>query len=156
MNLFDSSALLCFLRGEEGADVVERELLVGGACSAANWSEVAQKVAQREHDWRPARALLLSYGLTVEPVVIADAEAAARLWQRGSGLSWATACAWRQRSVWARRCGRRTPHGAPWTRSGRCAEHQSARHRAASNRSEPVIPRSRLGRHATCNHARSA
>ena len=56
MNLFDSSALLCFLRGEEGADVVERELLAGGACSAANWSEVAQKVAQREHDWRPARA----------------------------------------------------------------------------------------------------
>jgi PIN domain nuclease of toxin-antitoxin system len=47
MNLFDSSALLCFLRGEEGADVVEREPLVGGACSAANWSEVAQKVAQR-------------------------------------------------------------------------------------------------------------
>ena len=87
MNVFDSSALLCFLRGEEGADVVERELLVGGACSAANWSEVAQQVAQREHDWRPARSLLLSYKLTVEPVVIADAEAAARLWQRGSVLS---------------------------------------------------------------------
>ena len=87
MNLFDSSALLCFLRGEDGADVVERELLEGGACSAANWSEVAQKVAEREHDWRPARALLFSYGLTVEPVVVADAEAAARLWRRGSGLS---------------------------------------------------------------------
>jgi ribonuclease VapC len=87
VNLFDSSALLCFLRGETGADVVERELLAGGACSAANWSEVAQKVAEREHDWRPARALLLSYGLTVEPVVAADAEAAARLWRRGVGLS---------------------------------------------------------------------
>ena len=87
MNLFDASALLCFLRGEDGADVVERELLAGGACSAANWSEVAQKVAEREHDWRPARALLLSYALTVEPVVTADAETAARLWRRGSGLS---------------------------------------------------------------------
>jgi ribonuclease VapC len=73
VNLFDASALLCFLRGEEGADVVERELLAGGACSAANWSEVAQKVAAREHDWRPARALLLSYDLTVEPIVMADA-----------------------------------------------------------------------------------
>jgi ribonuclease VapC len=87
VNLFDSSALLCFLRGEHGADVVERELLSGGACSAANWSEVAQKVAQHEHDWRPARALLLSYDLTVEPVTAPDAEAAARLWRRGSGLS---------------------------------------------------------------------
>jgi PIN domain nuclease of toxin-antitoxin system len=87
VNLFDSSALLCFLRGETGADVVERELLAGGACSAANWSEVAQKVAEREQDWRPARALLLSYDLVVEPVVTADAEAAARLWRRGSGLS---------------------------------------------------------------------
>jgi ribonuclease VapC len=87
VNLFDSSALLCFLRGETGAEVVERELLAGGACSAANWSEVAQKVAEREQDWRPARALLLSYDLVVEPVVTADAEAAARLWRRGSGLS---------------------------------------------------------------------
>ena len=42
MNLFDASALLCFLQGEPGADVVERELLIGGACTAANWSEVCQ------------------------------------------------------------------------------------------------------------------
>jgi PIN domain nuclease of toxin-antitoxin system len=87
VNVFDSSALLCFLRGEAGADVVERELLVGGACRAANWSEVAQTVGEREQDWRPSRALLLSYDLTVEPVITADAEAAARLWRRGSGLS---------------------------------------------------------------------
>jgi ribonuclease VapC len=87
VNLFDSSALLCFLRGENGADVVERELLAGGACSAANWSEVAQKVAEREPGWRPARALLLSYGLVVEPVITIDAERAAQLWRRGSGLS---------------------------------------------------------------------
>jgi PIN domain nuclease of toxin-antitoxin system len=30
MNLFDASALLWFLRGEEGADVVEREPTEGG------------------------------------------------------------------------------------------------------------------------------
>ncbi len=87
MNLFDSSALLCFLRGEAGSEVVERELIAGGVCSAVNWSEVAQKVAQHRDDWRPARALLLSYGLAVEPVVAQDAERAAGLWRRGSGLS---------------------------------------------------------------------
>jgi PIN domain nuclease of toxin-antitoxin system len=87
VNLFDSSALLCFLRGEAGADVVERELAAGGACSAANWSEVVQKVDQGGGAWRPARALLLSYGLGIEPVIADDAERAARLWRRGSGLS---------------------------------------------------------------------
>ena len=47
MNLFDSSALLCFLQGEAGADAVERALADGGLCGAANWSEVAQKVIAR-------------------------------------------------------------------------------------------------------------
>ena len=87
MNLFDASALLSFLQGEAGADVVERELLVGGACSAANWSETAQKVRSRAADWDLARALLLGYGLSVEPVLADDAERAARMWRRGSGLS---------------------------------------------------------------------
>lgn len=87
MNLFDASALLCFLQGEAGADVVERELLAGGTCSAANWSETAQKVLSRKADWDLARALLLGYGLTVEPVLADDAERAARMWRAGSGLS---------------------------------------------------------------------
>lgn len=87
MNLFDASALLCFLQGEAGADVVERELLVGGACSAANWSEVAQKVLSRRADWQLARALLQGYGVIVEPVLADDAELAARMWRAGSGLS---------------------------------------------------------------------
>lgn len=87
MNLFASSALLCFLQGEPGADVVERELLVGGAASAANWSETAQNVLARAKDWSLARGLLLSYGVAIEPVLAEDAEAAARLWKRGSGLS---------------------------------------------------------------------
>ena len=87
MNLYDASALLCFLQGEVGAEVVERELEQGGACSAANWSEVAQKLLRREHDWDLARGLLLSYGLTVEPVVAADGEQAARLWSGNKLLS---------------------------------------------------------------------
>ncbi|MGH3383306.1 MAG: PIN domain-containing protein [Nocardioidaceae bacterium] len=87
MNLFDSSALLCFLQGETGADVVERELVVGDRCSAVNWSEIAQKIVARKRDWRLSRGLLLGYGLVVEPVEAADAERAAALWQSGTGLS---------------------------------------------------------------------
>lgn len=87
MNLFDASALLCFLQGEEGADTVERELLAGGRCSAANWSEIAQKVRASDGDWELASGLLGSYDLTVESVTRADAEEAARRWRRGEGLS---------------------------------------------------------------------
>jgi PIN domain nuclease of toxin-antitoxin system len=87
VNLFDASALLAFLQGEAGAGVVERELLVGGACSAANWSETAQKVAQHQADWDLSRGLLLSYGLDVEPVSADDAERAAGLSVPGSPLS---------------------------------------------------------------------
>jgi len=87
VNLFDASALLCFLKGEDGADTVERALADGGRCSAANWSETAQKLLAHEQDWDLARALLQSYGLTVEPVLGDDAERAARLWRSGSGLS---------------------------------------------------------------------
>ncbi|MGI8723050.1 MAG: PIN domain-containing protein [Geodermatophilaceae bacterium] len=87
MNLFDASALLCFLHGEPGADVVERELVVGGVCSAANWSEVAQKLLAHDQDWELSRGLLLSYELRVEQVMAPDAERAARLWRSGDGLS---------------------------------------------------------------------
>lgn len=85
-NLFDASALLCFLQGEAGADVVE-DSLTAGVCSCANWSEVAQKMRQHGRDWQLARGLLLGYGLSLEPVLAADAEAAAGLWRAGSGLS---------------------------------------------------------------------
>lgn len=87
MNLFDASALLCFLQGEDGADAVERALIDGGRCSAANWSETAQKLISHDRDWDLSRALLQSYGLTVEPVLVVDAERAAHLWRAGSGLS---------------------------------------------------------------------
>jgi|BarGraNGADG00212_1021973.scaffolds.fasta_scaffold36907_1 ribonuclease VapC len=87
MNLFDASALLCFLENETGAAVVERELLAGGACSAANWSETAQKLLAHGKDWTLARGLLLSYDLVIEPVSADDAERAAHLWRQGSGMS---------------------------------------------------------------------
>lgn len=87
MNVFDASALLAYLNGEEGADAVRGRLKAGGVCSAANWSEVAQKVAAAGADWDLARGLLLSYELTVEPVTLDDAEVAARMWRTGEGLS---------------------------------------------------------------------
>lgn len=87
MNVFDASALLAYLRGEAGADVVRDRLIDGGVCGAANWSEVAQKVRAAGADWGLARGLLLSYELQVEPVTLADAEAAASAWRVGQGLS---------------------------------------------------------------------
>ena len=87
MNVFDSSALLCYLQGERGHDVVREQLELGGACGAANWFELAQKVRSAAADWDLARGLLLSYDLNVEPVTVGDAEAAARAWAPGEGLS---------------------------------------------------------------------
>jgi len=87
VTVFDASALLAFLAGEQGADLVEQALEEGGRCSAANWSEVAQKVLAADGDWDLARALLLAYPLQVENVTEQDAEWAARVWRRGAGLS---------------------------------------------------------------------
>lgn len=88
MNLFDASALLCFLRGERGSDTVEKALESGAsAVSAVNWSEVAQKVRAAGGEWELARGLLMNLGLGVEPVMASDAERAAALWRKGSGLS---------------------------------------------------------------------
>lgn len=86
MIVLDASALLAFLQGEPGADRVE-EVLDEAVVGAANWSEVAQKVRASGADWGVASGLLLSYRLRVEPVSHRDAEEAARLWKRGSGLS---------------------------------------------------------------------
>jgi ribonuclease VapC len=87
MSVFDSSALLAYVQGEDGADAVEGLLAEGGSCGAANWSEVAQKVLAAGRDWDLVRALLVSYPLDIEAVLAQDAEWAARRWRRGEGLS---------------------------------------------------------------------
>jgi PIN domain nuclease of toxin-antitoxin system len=87
VNVFDASALLTFLQGEQGAVPVEEALQTGGACGAANWSEVAQKVRAHGRNWDLSRSLLASYGLQVEAVTLTDAEWAAKRWVRGEGLS---------------------------------------------------------------------
>ena len=85
--VIDASALLAFVQGEDGSDLVEGALAEGARCGAANWSEVAQKVRAAGRDWDLVRALLLSYPVVVEPVVADDAEWAAQRWRRGEGLS---------------------------------------------------------------------
>jgi ribonuclease VapC len=62
VTVVDASAVLAFVQGEPGADVVE-DALTGAVCGAANWSEVAQKVLAGGRDWDLVRALLASYEL---------------------------------------------------------------------------------------------
>lgn len=85
--VLDASAILVFLQDETGAEAVEGALLDVPICGAANWSEVAQKVLANERDWSLARALLISYGVRIEPVLEEDAEWAARRWHPDEGLS---------------------------------------------------------------------
>ena len=87
MNVFDASALLTFLQGEQGAAQVEQALNDGGVCGAANWSEVAQKIRAHGRNWDLSRALLASHGLRIEAVTADDAEWAARRWKPREGLS---------------------------------------------------------------------
>src|SRR5688500_12961228 len=87
MTVLDASALLAFVQGEDGAAVVETALESDPRCGAANWSEVAQKVLAAGRDWDLVRALLVSYDIRIEPVLVDDAEWAARRWRRGEGLS---------------------------------------------------------------------
>lgn len=86
MIVMDASAILAYLRGEPGADVVEKNV-AGAVIGAANWSEVLQKLRFHGADWELAVALMDALGLVVEPVSAVDAQRAAQLWRRESGLS---------------------------------------------------------------------
>ena len=87
MSVFDSSALIAILKEEPGASRVHEFLDGVARCSAANWSEVAQKVPQYGLGWPAARAALLTLGIEVEPVTADDAERAAAMWAPGTALS---------------------------------------------------------------------
>ena len=87
MMVIDASALLAFLLGEPGADIVEEHLDADAICSTVNWSEVVQKLRAHEKDPQPALGLLVSYGLRVVPFDRELAEATALLWQDHPSLS---------------------------------------------------------------------
>jgi PIN domain nuclease of toxin-antitoxin system len=82
----DASVVLTWLQEEQGSEEAE-PLLTEGVIGAANWSEVLQKSRQYGAPPDMVGRLLVSFGLRVEDVTAADAEAAASLWRRGSGLS---------------------------------------------------------------------
>jgi len=86
--VLDASAAIAFLQGERGADKVQHFLNSGAVViSAANWSEILQKEIQTGSPPGLWGGVLLSYGVTIEPITRLDAEVAAALWQQGSGLS---------------------------------------------------------------------
>lgn len=84
--LLDASAVLTWLQQEPGgADV--RPLLDNGFITAANWSEVLQKVHQHGGDPDEVSLLLRALGLDVTEVTRADGERAAQLWNRSNPLA---------------------------------------------------------------------
>ncbi len=84
--VIDASVVLAWLQDEPGADAAE-PMLMEGVIGAANWSEVLQKARQAGAQPELVGRLLTSFGLEVTDVTQADAERAAALWRRGSGLS---------------------------------------------------------------------
>jgi len=88
MIILDASALLAYLHQEAGWESVQR-VIPESCIGAVNWSEVAQKIAQKGMDVRAVRTLLEELGLTVVPFSVEQAEFAAELWNEGRqfGLS---------------------------------------------------------------------
>jgi PIN domain nuclease of toxin-antitoxin system len=88
MIVLDASAMLALLFDEAGADTVRDDARSADAVamSAANYSEVLQKVRQRGGDVDEARTTIEAL-VEVEPVMPDDAVCAAQLWRSGEGLS---------------------------------------------------------------------
>ena len=85
--VLDTSALLAWLFGEPGADVVREAIGPRAVVCAANWAELARKVKDTGIDWSPVRNGLIALGVSVEPVTATDAEESAGIGERRDGLS---------------------------------------------------------------------
>ena len=84
--VLDASAVLAWPQQEPGGAEV-KDMLDGGVVTAANWSEVLQKVRQHGGDPDEVGLLLRSLGLEMADVIRADGEHAALLWDRANPLS---------------------------------------------------------------------
>ena len=122
MNLFDASALLSFLQDEDGSDVVQREQAVGGACSAANWSETALRLHARNSDWSLARALLLSYRCAWSRCALRTLPRCRAVAKGAGAVAGRSAVPGDSRAPRRDGFGRPTRRGAARRRSGRSAE----------------------------------
>ena len=86
--VLDSSALLAYLQGEPGEEIVDRVLLES-VISSVNWAEVVQKLLPSEVEVERILNDLLALGLRIEPFTSEDGVMAGRLWleTRQAGLS---------------------------------------------------------------------
>ena len=83
-----SSALLAYLQGESGEEIVDGVLLES-VISSVNWAEVVQKLLASEVEVERILNDLLALGLIIEPFTPEDGVMAGRLWleTRQAGLS---------------------------------------------------------------------
>lgn len=84
--VFDASAILALLQGEEGADEVER-LLDGASMASINLSEVIQKAEQHGVDTEGLEYDLEALGIEFRDFGVAMARPTAELWSAGGALS---------------------------------------------------------------------
>ncbi|GAB3248979.1 PIN domain-containing protein [Arthrobacter pigmenti] len=86
--VLDTSAVLAWIHGESGEDVVD-PLLSDAVMSSLNWSELALKLQQHGVEPRPVSVRLQALGIVVEAFTPRDALNAAELWPstRRFGLS---------------------------------------------------------------------
>ena len=86
--VLDASALLAFLHGDPGADVVE-PLVESCVISTVNWAEVLQRVLSWGVDATGLLEDLAALGMQFLPFTVEEAEVTARFWSmtREAGLS---------------------------------------------------------------------
>ena len=86
--VLDSSALLAYLQGEPGEEIVDG-VLSESVISSVNLAEVVQKLIASEVEVERILNDLLALGLRIEPFTLEDGVMAGRLWleTRQAGLS---------------------------------------------------------------------
>jgi len=140
--ILDASTILAFLENEDDANLVKDALSDASRCSAANWSEVAQKVMAANRDWDLVRALLHSYGIPVDPVdpvEVDDAESAARRWTEARGCRSLIDSAQRSLNALMRPSSQQTFRGDRQAACGRCGS-RSVMVEPGFQRPEQFIP----------------